>query len=173
MKYPKFQTSPFSSIWLEISINWHTNSQGPKKNCVRFSRGRIYLIPHTPPVIKAVLLHRWCVIHKKINWNIWVSTISGQLNLIHFPGVFVVNLAMAVLIINSSSSRLVGELFFSFSFAWDFAITQVFGHPSSSRMDVACEAQIFFYLPPQTLCMSYTIGPCHLLLNCALCGCFN
>ena len=32
--------------------------------------------------------------------------------------------------------------------ACGFAITQVFGHPSSSRgMEVACEAQIFFYLP--------------------------
>ena len=24
--HPKFVTSPFTSIWLEISINWHTNS---------------------------------------------------------------------------------------------------------------------------------------------------
>ena len=25
-------TSPVVSIWLEMSINWHTKSQGPKKN---------------------------------------------------------------------------------------------------------------------------------------------
>ena len=24
------ETSPFSSIWLEISVNWHPKSQGPK-----------------------------------------------------------------------------------------------------------------------------------------------
>ena len=27
-----FDTSPVGSIWLEISINWHTKSKGPKKN---------------------------------------------------------------------------------------------------------------------------------------------
>ena len=39
----------FGFIWLEISINWHTKSQGgPKKKCIRFSRGRINLCPaHT------------------------------------------------------------------------------------------------------------------------------
>ena len=26
-----FDTSPVVSIWLEMSINWHTKSQGPKK----------------------------------------------------------------------------------------------------------------------------------------------
>ena len=26
-----FTTSPVGSIWLEMSINWHTTSQGPKK----------------------------------------------------------------------------------------------------------------------------------------------
>ena len=25
------ETSPVNSIWLEIFINWHTKSQGPKK----------------------------------------------------------------------------------------------------------------------------------------------
>ena len=34
-------TSPVVSIWLEMSINWHTKSQGPKKKCDNFSRGRI------------------------------------------------------------------------------------------------------------------------------------
>ena len=29
--YSTFETSPFSSIWLEISINCHTKNQGPKK----------------------------------------------------------------------------------------------------------------------------------------------
>ena len=40
-----FDTSPVYSIWLEISINWHTKSQGPMKKCVHFSRGRIHSCP--------------------------------------------------------------------------------------------------------------------------------
>ena len=36
-----FDTSPVVSIWLEMSINWHTKSQGPKTKCVNFSKGRI------------------------------------------------------------------------------------------------------------------------------------
>ena len=40
--YPKFDTSPFDSIWLEISIDWYTKSQGPKKKCIHFTRERIH-----------------------------------------------------------------------------------------------------------------------------------
>ena len=40
-----FDTSPVDSIWLEMSINWHTKSQGPKKKCIHFSRGRIHSCP--------------------------------------------------------------------------------------------------------------------------------
>ena len=40
--FSKFATSPFNSIWLKISMNWHTKSQGPKKKCANFSRGRIH-----------------------------------------------------------------------------------------------------------------------------------
>ena len=29
--FSKFDTSPFQSIWLEISMNWHNESQGPMK----------------------------------------------------------------------------------------------------------------------------------------------
>ena len=36
-----FDTSPVVSIWLEMSINWHTKSQGPKKKLIYSSRGRI------------------------------------------------------------------------------------------------------------------------------------
>ena len=39
--YPKFDTSPFDSIWLEISIDWYTKSQGPKKKCTHFTIERI------------------------------------------------------------------------------------------------------------------------------------
>ena len=43
-----FDTSPVVSIWLEMSINWHTKSQGPKTKCVHFSKGRILPYPvHT------------------------------------------------------------------------------------------------------------------------------
>ena len=35
--YNFFDTSPVSSIWLEISMNWHTKSQGPKKKCTHFT----------------------------------------------------------------------------------------------------------------------------------------
>ena len=27
--FSRFEASPFSTIWLEICINWHTKSQGP------------------------------------------------------------------------------------------------------------------------------------------------
>ena len=40
-----FDTSPVVSIWLEMSKNWHTKSQGPKKKCAHFSRGRIHSCP--------------------------------------------------------------------------------------------------------------------------------
>ena len=43
--YPKFVTSPFTSIWLEISINWYTKSQGPKKKYTHFTKGRIHSCP--------------------------------------------------------------------------------------------------------------------------------
>ena len=36
-----FSTSLVGSIWLEMSMNWHTKSQGPKTKCVNFSKGRI------------------------------------------------------------------------------------------------------------------------------------
>ena len=38
-------TSPVDSIWLEMSINWHTKSQGPNKKCTHFSRGMIHSCP--------------------------------------------------------------------------------------------------------------------------------
>ena len=41
-------TSPFDSIWLEISTNWHTSSQGPKKNSIKITKRRIDPCPaHT------------------------------------------------------------------------------------------------------------------------------
>ena len=40
-----FDTSPVDSIWLEMSINWHIKSQGPKKKCIYFSRGTIHSCP--------------------------------------------------------------------------------------------------------------------------------
>ena len=44
----RLKTSPFDSIWLEISTNWHTTSQGPTKKCIHFTRGRIDPCPtHT------------------------------------------------------------------------------------------------------------------------------
>ena len=43
--HQKFVTSPFTSIWLEISINWYTKSQGPKKKCTYFTKGTIHSCP--------------------------------------------------------------------------------------------------------------------------------
>ena len=40
-----FATSPVASIWLEMSINWYTKSQGPKKKWIHFSRVRIHSCP--------------------------------------------------------------------------------------------------------------------------------
>ena len=37
-----FDSSPVVSFWLKMSINWHTKSQGPKKKCTNFFRGRIH-----------------------------------------------------------------------------------------------------------------------------------
>ena len=46
--FSKFGTSPFCSIWLEISTNWHTKSQGHKKKCIHFTKGMIHPFPaHT------------------------------------------------------------------------------------------------------------------------------
>ena len=47
-----FDISPVGSIWLEISINWHTKSQGPKKKCTYFTP----VLPR-PLVIRVILLH--------------------------------------------------------------------------------------------------------------------
>ena len=44
-----FDTSPVGSIWLEMSINWYTKSQGPKKKCFHFSSGRIMDQPLARP----------------------------------------------------------------------------------------------------------------------------
>ena len=40
--FSKFPTSPFNSIWLEISIDFHTKSQGPMNKCSHFTKGRIH-----------------------------------------------------------------------------------------------------------------------------------
>ena len=40
--YPKFDILPFDSIWLEISIDWHTKSQRPKKKCTHLTIQRIH-----------------------------------------------------------------------------------------------------------------------------------
>ena len=43
-----FATSPVGSIWLEMSINWHTTSQGPKKKSIQITKRRIDPCPaHT------------------------------------------------------------------------------------------------------------------------------
>ena len=54
--YPKFETSLYTSIWLETSINWYTKSQGPKKKSV-FQEGGSTPAPPTLLVIMVVLLH--------------------------------------------------------------------------------------------------------------------
>ena len=52
-----FDTSPVVSIWLKMSINWHTKSQGPKKKCtILHERGSTPALP-TLLVISVVLLH--------------------------------------------------------------------------------------------------------------------
>ena len=46
--FSTLKTSPFDSIWLEISTNWHTTSQGPKKKSIKITKGRIDPCPaHT------------------------------------------------------------------------------------------------------------------------------
>ena len=45
--FSMFETSPFSSIWLEISINWDNKRKGPKSRMYLFSRGRIYWFART------------------------------------------------------------------------------------------------------------------------------
>ena len=41
----KFETSPFTSIWLEISTNWYTKSQGPNKKIYPFYKREDSLFP--------------------------------------------------------------------------------------------------------------------------------
>ena len=55
--FSKFEMWPFTSIWLEISVNWHTTSQGPKKKCTLFQEGESTTAPPKPPVIRVVLLY--------------------------------------------------------------------------------------------------------------------
>ena len=46
--FSTLKTSPFDSIWLEISTNWHNTSQGPKKKSIKITKGRIDPCPaHT------------------------------------------------------------------------------------------------------------------------------
>ena len=43
-----FATSPVGSIWLEMSINWPTTSQGPKKKSIQITKRKIDPCPsHT------------------------------------------------------------------------------------------------------------------------------
>ena len=49
-------TSPVGSIWLEMSINWHTKSQGPNKNVSIFLGGGLTPALATLLVIRTVLL---------------------------------------------------------------------------------------------------------------------
>ena len=74
--YPKFETWPFTSISLEMSINWHTKSQGHMTKCVHFSRGRIdpYLA-HTART-------------KVFEFNCMYNVSIFKLNLAYFPMYF-------------------------------------------------------------------------------------
>ena len=56
--FSKFETSPFTSIWLEIFINWYTKSQGPKKNVPILQKGGFIPAPLTLLAIRVVLLHK-------------------------------------------------------------------------------------------------------------------
>ena len=49
--FSKFEAWPFNSIWLEISKNWLTQSQGLKKNVPVLQEGEPTPIPHTLLVI--------------------------------------------------------------------------------------------------------------------------
>ena len=51
-----FDTSPVDSIWLEMSINWHTKSQGPNKNVLIFLGGGFTPVPLAQLLIRVVLL---------------------------------------------------------------------------------------------------------------------
>ena len=62
----KFENSPFSSIWLKISINWHTKRQGPKKNEPVLQRGGSSPAPSTPLVIRVFLLLKSCLFNPLI-----------------------------------------------------------------------------------------------------------
>ena len=44
-KFYLYEILYFISIWLEISINWHIKSQGPKKKCTGITRERIHPRP--------------------------------------------------------------------------------------------------------------------------------
>ena len=51
-----FDISPVVSIWMEMSMNWHTKSQGPKKNVFILIGGGSTPDPPTLLVIRVVLL---------------------------------------------------------------------------------------------------------------------
>ena len=78
--FSQFETSPFTSIWLEISINWYTKSQGPKKNVPILQKGGFIPVPLTLLAIRVVLL----------------QTLYGVLNPL-IPQLYVVSLAFELL----------------------------------------------------------------------------
>ena len=53
-----FDTSPVDSIWLEMSVNWHTKSQGPKKNLLIFL-GEGFTPASLALLVIRVLLLQW------------------------------------------------------------------------------------------------------------------
>ena len=69
-----FDTSPVDSIWLEMSINWHTKSQGPKKKCIHFSRGRINPWPaHTSRNKGSFTPYALWIVQRFLSYTVYVK----------------------------------------------------------------------------------------------------
>ena len=80
-----FDSSPVVSIWLEMYINWHTKSQGPKKKCIHFFRGRINHCPaHTACNCGIVLLHIWRFVQSFFSPTVyWIGSYLRKIDSYH------------------------------------------------------------------------------------------
>ena len=67
-----FTTSPVGSIWLEMSINWHTTSQGPKKKSIQITKRRIDPCPaHTARNKGSFTTMVLWIVQRHLSWTVY------------------------------------------------------------------------------------------------------
>ena len=79
--FSMFEMWPFTSIWLEISINWYTKSQGPKNKCINFTKGGFTPAPLTLLGIRVVLLQKQAIEQRFSSLTVYSSGIFDMFTL--------------------------------------------------------------------------------------------